>query len=89
LNNILKDPKEHEVIKFETAKSLVTLGDWNENVVNFFVQNLNNKNPFIKEDIFKTIINSKNIQFTDKVRYGFSFPDLSMLFNLPTCVYLE
>ena len=27
LNNILEDPKEHELIRFETAKTLILLGN--------------------------------------------------------------
>jgi len=52
--------------RFEAAKSLVLLGDWNVTVCKYLVQNLSNANQNIVEDLLKVIINSKNVQFVDK-----------------------
>lgn len=68
LNNILSDSYEHELIKFETARSLILLGDWNENVCDYLKKNLLSSNLNIREELMKTIIKSKNVQFTDKVK---------------------
>ncbi len=66
LNKILAGESEHEMHRFEAAKSLVLLGDWNVTVCKYLVQNLSNANQNIVEDLLKVIINSKNVQFVDK-----------------------
>lgn len=67
LNQILNDPNENELMRFETAKSLVLLGIWNENVCKFFIKHLKSNLLSVKVDILKSILNGKNVLFTDKV----------------------
>ena len=67
LNQLLTDPTEHEVMRFECAKSLILLGDWNENVCIFLTKYLKDSSPSLKLDIIKTLSNGKNAQFVDKV----------------------
>lgn len=71
LKKLLENPNENEMIKFETAKSLVLLGNWNESVCLFFIKHLKNNVYSIKADILKTILNGKNVQFTDLVKKNF------------------
>lgn len=55
-------------MRFECAKSLILLGDWNENVCIFLTKYL--KNSFssnsLKLDIIKTLSSGKNAQYIDK-----------------------
>jgi len=67
LSQILSSENEPELIKFEAAKSLVLLGEWNEEVCEFLIKYLKFGNGNVKTDILKTTINGKNAQFTDLV----------------------
>jgi hypothetical protein len=69
LNQILTDPDEkEEMIKFECVKTLILLGDFNENVSQLTGKylNANSSNRNVKETIINTIVNAKNINYIDK-----------------------
>lgn len=65
LTKLLKDPSENEVIKFEAAKSLISLGEWSELACDLFARNLQTGNYNLKLDVIQSVANGKNARFTD------------------------
>ena len=67
LRNILENPDENDLIKFETVKSLILLGVWDENVCKFLVKHLRSNLFNVRHDILKAILNGKNAQYNNIV----------------------
>jgi hypothetical protein len=67
LSKILEDPLENELIRFEAAKSLISLGEWSEKACELFSHNLKSGNLNLKLDILSSIASGKNAHFTDLV----------------------
>ena len=72
LTQILSNANENELIKFEAAKSLVLLGDWSDEVCSFLTKYLSIGNVNIKNEIYQTILNGKNPQYTNLVIIKFA-----------------
>lgn len=67
MNLILNDENENEILKYECTKSLVLLGDWNENVCIFLKKYLKDGSSIVKSELLRIIMNGRNPQLVNKV----------------------
>jgi hypothetical protein len=66
---VLENPSENDLIKFESAKSLVLLGYWSDEIFDIFNKCLSQNNEVMRRDILKNIIEAKNPQYSNTVIY--------------------
>ncbi|XP_078610608.1 uncharacterized protein LOC144881418 isoform X2 [Branchiostoma floridae x Branchiostoma japonicum] len=57
---------ENSKVKYEAAKSLLTLGLWDEPVIDLVVQHIKEGDENTRTDLLRTLASAKNIQFIDK-----------------------
>jgi hypothetical protein len=79
LAQILADKSESDVIKFECAKSMILLGNWQDDVCLLFAKLLVNGNPNVQAEILQTIIKGKNAQYTDLVKINQSLSHFALV----------
>ncbi|ELT97382.1 hypothetical protein CAPTEDRAFT_190566 [Capitella teleta] len=71
---------DNERVIYEVTKSLITIGCWDEEILIQIVHYLIEGNRDIKDDLLKSMITSKNVQYIDK-RLA-TFKELSRILSL-------
>ncbi|XP_067672205.1 uncharacterized protein [Haliotis asinina] len=57
---------EDERVRYESAKSLILVGCWEEEILQVLLKYLAIGNTEIRQDLIRTMINGKNVQYVDK-----------------------
>ncbi|XP_048248780.1 uncharacterized protein LOC124122889 isoform X3 [Haliotis rufescens] len=57
---------EDQRVQYESAKSLILIGCWEDEILQVLLKYLAIGNTEIRQDLIKTMINGKNVQYVDK-----------------------